>query len=186
VNQNTADITTEQTARSDGDSALASDISSLTTTVNQNTADITTEQTARSDGDSALASDISSLTATVGGHTASISSQGTAISTLEGNAAASYVMRAKAGGASGEIEMVAFDDADNGASASSVRISADNILLDGSVKAEKISVTSLSAISATLGTFKSAATGERIEITDDVIKVYDASNTVRVKIGDLS
>ena len=33
---------------------------------------------------------------------------------------------------------------------------------------------------------RSAATGARLEITDNVIKVYDANGTLRVKMGDLS
>ena len=59
-------------------------------------------------------------------------------------------------------------------------------MVTNTVTAEKMNVASLSAISAVLGTFKSATTGERVEITDDEISVYDANNILRVKIGDLS
>jgi len=56
----------------------------------------------------------------------------------------------------------------------------------GAVTADKISVNELSAVAASIGTFQSAATGERVRITDDVIEVYDSSNNLRVKIGNLS
>jgi len=56
----------------------------------------------------------------------------------------------------------------------------------GAVTADKINVTSLSAVSATLGTFQSAVSGERLVIEDGVISVYDSSNVIRVKIGNLS
>ena len=56
----------------------------------------------------------------------------------------------------------------------------------GAVTAAKITVSELSAISANIGTFQSAASGERVVITDDKIVVYDASNNIRVKIGNLA
>jgi hypothetical protein len=56
----------------------------------------------------------------------------------------------------------------------------------GAVTADKISVNELSAVSANIGTFQSAPTGERVEISDDRIRVFDNSNQVRVIIGNLS
>lgn len=56
----------------------------------------------------------------------------------------------------------------------------------GAVTAAKISVSELSAVAAEIGTFQSAASGARLVITDDVIKVYDASGTLRVQLGDLT
>ena len=56
----------------------------------------------------------------------------------------------------------------------------------GAVTANKISVSELSAVSAQIGTFTSAASGARLVIQDDKIIVYDASNNIRVKIGNLS
>jgi hypothetical protein len=69
-------------------------------------------------------------------------------------------------------------------------VTADKIAA-GAVTAAKINVTNLAAINAdlgtvTAGTIQSATTGERLVITQDVITVYDSSNTVRIKIGDLS
>ncbi len=56
----------------------------------------------------------------------------------------------------------------------------------GAVLAGHISVTNLSAISATLGTFQSAPSGARTLISGDVIKVFYASGGVAVQIGNLS
>jgi hypothetical protein len=79
VNSNTSAITSEQTARANADSALASDITNLTATVNTNnstlSAAITSEQTARANADSALATDITNLTSTVNGVSASVTTE---------------------------------------------------------------------------------------------------------------
>jgi hypothetical protein len=56
----------------------------------------------------------------------------------------------------------------------------------GAVTADKINVSELSAITAVIGTFASANTGARLVIQDDRILVYDASNVLRVKIGNLA
>ena len=53
----------------------------------------------------------------------------------------------------------------------------------GAVTAVKMSVTSLSSITATIGTLRTATTGARTEITDNLIKVYDANNVLRVRMG---
>ncbi len=55
-----------------------------------------------------------------------------AVADLEGNAAASITMRAKAGTAGAELELVAADDVDSGTT-SVARLRAENILLEGSV-----------------------------------------------------
>ena len=68
---------------------------------------------------------------------------------------------------------------------SSNAITADKINA-GAVTAAKISVTQLDAVSATIGTLRTATTGGRTEISDNIIKVFDASNVLRVKIGNLT
>ena len=163
----------------------AAQITSLTASVGQNAADISAEATARTTADDALAATISTVQADVGGLEASVATQSTAIATLEGNAEASFGLRVEAGGAGAGLELVALDDPVSGP-ASALRVNADNILLDGTVQAHHINVQSLSAISATIGTFQTSATGERVVISDDVIAVYDANDTLRVKLGDLS
>lgn len=59
-----------------------------------------------------------------------VSEHATAIADLEGNAEASYVMRAKAGGAEGAVEIVALADAEGG-TASKVTMTGDEIEFDG-------------------------------------------------------
>jgi hypothetical protein len=58
-----------------------------------------------------------------------------------------------------------------------------NAINTGAVTAAKIDVTSLSAITATIGTLRTATSGARTEIQDNLIEVYDASNVKRVQIG---
>lgn len=61
-----------------------------------------------------------------------------------------------------------------------------NSLGAGAVTAAKINVTELSAIQALIGILRTASSGARMEIRDNVIKVYDASNVLRVQIGNLT
>ncbi len=57
------------------------------------------------------------------------------------------------------------------------------MLQAGSVDASKIKVGSLSAICATIGTLRTATSGARTEIKDNLIEVYDSNNVLRVKMG---
>jgi len=61
-----------------------------------------------------------------------------------------------------------------------------NKIAAGAVTADKLNVSELSAITGVIGTFASANSGARLVLQDDKIVVYDASNTVRVKIGNLA
>lgn len=58
-----------------------------------------------------------------------------------------------------------------------------NALAVGSVTAAKIGVTELSAITAVIGTLRTATTGARTEIKDNLIEIFDASNVKRVRLG---
>jgi hypothetical protein len=58
-----------------------------------------------------------------------------------------------------------------------------NALAAGSVTAAKIGVTELSAITAVIGTLRTATTGARLEIASNQIRVYDSSNVLRVRLG---
>ena len=61
-----------------------------------------------------------------------------------------------------------------------------NKIAAGAVTADKLNVNELSAITGVIGTFASANSGARLVLQDDKIVVYDASNNVRVKIGNLA
>ena len=58
-----------------------------------------------------------------------------------------------------------------------------NDMLAGGITADKIMVNSLSAICATIGTLRTATSGARTEINDDLIEVYDSNNVLRVRMG---
>lgn len=52
-----------------------------------------------------------------------------------------------------------------------------------SLTAAKISAASLSAITATIGLLRTATSGARLEVESNQIRVYDASNVLRVRMG---
>lgn len=53
----------------------------------------------------------------------------------------------------------------------------------GAVLADNIDVDSLSSIAATIGTLRTATTGARTEIRDNLIEVYDENDVLRVRMG---
>lgn len=66
-----------------------------------------------------------------------------------------------------------------------VRKNGGELIVDGSITADKLQVDSLDAVSGTIGHLKSAPSGERVEIEDDRISVYDSQNRLRVRMGRL-
>ena len=78
-----AQLQSEQTTRANADTALASDITTLQSSVSTNAAAIQTEQTARANADSALSTDITSLTTNVNNNAAAISAETTARSNAD-------------------------------------------------------------------------------------------------------
>lgn len=62
-------------------------------------------------------------------------------------------------------------------------IIASRMLQAGAVTADKLSVDSLSAVSARIGKLRTKDTGARTEISDNLIEVFDADNKARVRIG---
>ena len=61
-------------------------------------------------------------------------------------------------------------------------IDADKIQA-GSISGDKLNVNSLSSISANIGTLRTATTGARTEIKDNLIEIYDENNKLRVRMG---
>lgn len=72
------------------------------------------------------------------GKVAGIDNFGTAMADIHGNAQSAYVLRAKAGGAEGELELVAWDDASGTGSA--IVLTADHIFAKGVLQADKLAV----------------------------------------------
>ncbi|MEN6384001.1 MAG: phage tail protein [Phycisphaerales bacterium] len=62
-------------------------------------------------------------------------------------------------------------------------IIAEGMIQSKAVTADKMDIESLSAITATIGTLRTATTGARTEISDNLIQVYDANNVLRVRMG---
>ena len=75
VDDNAAAILSEQTARADADSAIATDITNLGVSVSNSSAAILAEQTARADADTALTNAINAMSSTVADNTAAIVSE---------------------------------------------------------------------------------------------------------------
>lgn len=165
-------------------------------------ANITSEATTRANADTAIASSVTTLTATVNGHTSSISINATAIATVDGKLSASYALTVDGGGRIASMKLLS-DGTTSSVKFLATTFSVYNGTTDeapftvegGVVKAKKvaadsvtateINVASLDAISATIGTLRTATSGARVEIKDNLIEVYDASNVLRVQIGVL-
>ena len=60
---------------------------------------------------------------------------------------------------------------------------APGMIQAGAVTADKMQVDSLSSITATIGTLRTKTSGARVEISDDLIQVFDENNQLRVRIG---
>ena len=60
---------------------------------------------------------------------------------------------------------------------------ANHMLQAMAVTADKLNVGSLSAISANIGLLRTRASGERVEMENNQIRVYDANNRLRVRMG---
>ena len=57
------------------------------------------------------------------------------------------------------------------------------MIQSGAVTSDKLSVDSLSAITATIGTLRTKTSGARLEIKDNLLEVYDENNVLRVRMG---
>jgi hypothetical protein len=78
--------------------------------------------------------------------------------------------------------MIAANDPANRINNQSTTISGGKITT-GSIEANKLNVTSLSAISANIGLLRTATSGARTEIEANQIRVYDSNNVLRVRMG---
>lgn len=62
-------------------------------------------------------------------------------------------------------------------------IIAKGMIQAGAVTADKMQVDSLSSITATIGTLRTKTSGARVEISDNLIQVFDENDTLRVRLG---
>lgn len=172
---NAAAITAEAVARTTTDDALSALITTVQASANSNTSAISAESATRASADSALAADITTVSTTVDGHTTSINTLAASVDGVAARWGVSINVDGDVvglvrldGGASGSVFSVlankfevvnpanAADSAPmfsvgqvNGVT--TVGISG-NAVIDDTITARHISVTSLDAISANLGT----------------------------------
>lgn len=59
----------------------------------------------------------------------------------------------------------------------------NKMLQAGAVTADKMQVSSLSALSANIGLLRTKSSGARVEIRDNLIQVFDDNNRLRIRIG---
>ena len=212
IDANAALIVSEQTARADADSAIALDVTQLqtdlTTTdgvVSGHTSAISTlqtTQTAQGGTIIAQASSITALQTTVGGHTTTLTEYGTSIDGIEaqygvtinandrvtgfsligGGASTSFTVQAD------KFAIVSPDDTVSAVpfvAYTTETVVGGVTIPAGTVVMDNVLIRDLSAISATIGTFKTSATGERTEIDDDGIRIYYPSGQLAGVFGEI-
>ena len=186
-NTNAAAITNEATARANADSAVATTVSNLAATVtsgdNTNSAAISSEATARANADSALSSTVSSLTSTVNGVSASVTAEASARVAADNTLLAKYGVKLNSNG-----YITGFSQNNDGTTGT-FKILADEFkIIDPAASAGSagVEVFAVSGGYATIKNIRSAASGARLQIDSDVMSVFDASNVLRVKLGNLS
>jgi predicted phage tail protein len=98
IEVNTTAIQTEATTRANADSALSSQISTVSAAVSSNTAAIQTEATTRANADSALSSQISTVSATTNNNTVAIQTEATTRASETGSLFAKYTVKVDVNG----------------------------------------------------------------------------------------
>lgn len=204
VTTNTAAITTEASVRASADTALATQITTLTATVNGNasasSAALTQEQTVRASADAALSSSISSLTTTVNGNTNSITSLSQSVDGVRAqwgvaitqNGAVSGLVRLDGGTSQSTFTVVAdrfvvvnpntpsdalqlFTTGSLAGAPGKVGVNAF-FILDGTILARHLAVQTLSAITANIGT----VTAGKLQSADGKMVIDLDAKTIRI------
>lgn len=208
VGKNNASITESLNTLVTMDESLASSIGNLRANTEGNISAINTELSATTAKTNATASSVSTLQTTVAGNTASIQTAQSSINGIN----LQYTVKLDSGGKVSGFGIMndgatsAFDiRADrfsisapvgkpndvNGTSPFMVLTSPteiDGVMIPAGTYmrqfyAAKGSIQDLSVVAATLGHFKSAESGARLEIKDSLLSVYDNNGTLRVRLG---
>lgn len=213
VDGNTAAITTETSARVAADLVQTNDLAAYISandaavaSANSNISTLVADNTAQ-------ASSIAALLATTNGHTTTIGQQATAIAGMGGTiqmgidvngnyTGVALTSEVLAGGAVYSAFNIVADAfriaAPDGSSYTPMAIYTTTRTINGVVvppgqyfegmmTTQNLRVTDqLSAVFAEIGHFKSAPSGERVEIKDDRFSVFDANEVERVRLGRLS
>ncbi|MFK4001696.1 host specificity protein J [Psychrobacter namhaensis] len=204
---------TDAQAAANAAQATATEALGKANTATTNIATIQTELTATTSKTNATASSVETLQTTVGEHTASIqtsnqvidglSAQSTTVLDVNGYAVGfgtynngltgSFAVRADEfyiGSPNGtkSLGFVHYSTSQyiNGVIVPEGTYLKNAYIANGAITLAKIdtaTITSLSALSATIGHFKSAETGARLEIKDSLLSVYDDNDRLRVRLG---
>ena len=183
ADSNAAAIASEQTARVNADSALSSRIDTVQSTVGNNTASIQTQQQSI-DGLNAQYTVKTDVNGRVSGF-------GLASSSTQSDFAIradKFYIAPPSGTGKGDSPFMVLTSSQtiNGTVVPSGTYIKSAYIHDGSIDVAKIntaSITSLSALSANIGHFKSAESGARLEIKDSLLSVYDDNGMLRVRLG---
>ncbi|MFW1969379.1 phage tail protein [Acinetobacter guillouiae] len=199
--------------KADNAQTTANDALSKANTANTNLATVQTKVEAVTTAQTATAKQVGTIQTTVEGNTASIQTQQTSISGLQAKATIQVAAGNTVGGVAigndgGVVDFIvrankfaiAPPEGTTGSSKyafvyQSTAVTLPNgtvvpagLYLDnasvGYISASKIHAESLSAVSATIGVLRTATSGSRMEIRDNVIKCYEG-NTLRVQLGNL-
>ncbi|MFW1996899.1 phage tail protein [Acinetobacter guillouiae] len=199
--------------KADNAQATSNDALSKANTANTNLATVQTKVEAVTTAQTATANQVGTIQTTVDGNTASIKTQQTSINGLQAKATIQVAAGNTVGGVAigndgGVVDFIvrankfaiAPPEGTSGSSkyafvyqSTSVTLPNGTVVpaglyLDnasvGYISATKINAESLSAVSATIGVLRTATSGSRMEIRDNVIKCYEG-NTLRVQLGNL-
>jgi len=178
ITSNTTAIATEAAARASADTTLTTNLGIANASITSNATAISTEAASRASADSTLTANLGTLSGTV-------STQASTIAGLDGRVSSYYGIKVAAGTNYATVELMA----SGGGVPSTVVINAGQILLNGatiingSVTASKLAVTSLDAITGTIGLLRTASSGARMELESNQGRVYDSGGTMRVRWG---
>jgi predicted phage tail protein len=169
-----ATLATESVTRATNDTAEATARAALAVSLNSAiSAAVATETTARVTADSAIASSVSSLTTTVGTNTANISTVTTSVNGVK----VQYGVIGTINGITGGFSFTGIQKLD-GSVNFAVEIQG-SLIVNGTISAAKLNVTSLSAVSANVGTvtagmIRSANNLVRFDLTNATLIVADS------------
>lgn len=181
-NANLATVQTEVNAVSAAQSATASSVSTLQTTVSGHTSSIQVQQ--------------QSINGLYAQYTVKLDTGGrvSGFGLASSNTSSEFIIRADRF----SIAPAVSDNAGNAGKRGFVYQSSSKTLANGTVvpaglylntaivgyiSANKIDAQDLSAVTAKIGVLRTATSGARVEIRDNLIIVYDANNRVRVRLG---
>ena len=177
-----ATITEFKQTQATKDSATATQISTLQTSVGNNTSSIQQQQQSI-DGLYVQWS----IKVDVNGHVAGVGLANTGVlSSFIVNADSFFVSSPGGGNGVSPFTILNSPQVINGVTVAAGTYIKSAFIHDGSIdiaKINKASITSLSALSANIGHFKSAESGARLEIKDSLLSVYDDNGMLRVRLG---